>query len=136
MAICKRSFQIKTDSRIQIKDITPLLKEAIAESHIQDGIAIVFSPHTTTAIVINEYEDRLIEDLEQAVEELIPWNKSYKHNQIDNNAPSHIIGSFLGASAAVPIDDGDVSLGTWQSIFFVELDGPRNRQVRVRIIGE
>lgn len=136
MAVCKRSFQIKTGSGIQITDITPLLKEAIAESSVKDGIAIVFSPHTTTAIVINEYEDRLIEDLEQAVKELIPWDKSYKHNQIDNNAPSHIIGSFLGASAAVPIDDGDISLGTWQSIFFVELDGPRTRQVRVKIIGE
>jgi len=136
MAVCKRSFQVQTGSRIQIIDVTPLLKETITESSIKDGIAIVFSPHTTTAIVINEYEDRLIEDLEQAVRELIPWNKSYKHNQIDNNAPSHIIGSFLGASAAVPIDDGDISLGTWQSIFFVELDGPRTRQVRVKIIGE
>lgn len=136
MAVCEHSFQIKTGSKIQITNITPKLKKIVADSPVQEGIAAVFSPHTTTAIIINENENRLIQDLEESMKDLISWDKSYKHNLIDDNAPAHIVGSFLGSSVVVPVDHGDIWLGTWQSVFFVELDGPRSRQVRVKIIGE
>jgi len=136
MAVWEKGFQIRTASRIQLINITSQIGKIVAEGTVREGIATVFSPHTTTAIIINENEDRLVQDLETAIRELIPWDRPYKHNSIDDNAPSHIIGSFLGPSIGIPISGGNVSLGTWQSIFLVELDGPRNRQVKVKVVGE
>jgi secondary thiamine-phosphate synthase enzyme len=136
MAVCERSFQVKTDARIQIIDITPQIKKIVSSGPVKEGIAAIFSPHTTTGMIINENESRLVKDLEKSIREFISWDEPYLHNQIDDNAPSHIVCSFLGSSVLVPVDQTDVSLGTWQSVFLVELDGPRSRQVRVKIIGD
>jgi len=127
---------IRTKSRVEIVDITNGLKNLLKESNIKNGIMNVFSRHSTSAIVINENETGLVRDFQDALESLIPTDKNYRHNRIDNNADSHIRSFFTGVSQTIPTENGSLNLGTWQSVFFIELDGPRNRQVIVTIIGE
>ncbi|MDO8885647.1 secondary thiamine-phosphate synthase enzyme YjbQ [Candidatus Oleimmundimicrobium sp.] len=136
MKFFDKILRIQTKKPVEIVDITSQISQLVQESKINKGIAIVYSPHTTTALIINENEPGLIKDIEGAVKDIVPWGKNYAHNAIDNNAPSHIVGSFLGNSLNLIISKGNLELGTWQSIFFVELDGPRSRKVLVRIVGE
>ncbi|MCZ7397088.1 MAG: secondary thiamine-phosphate synthase enzyme YjbQ, partial [Candidatus Methanoperedens sp.] len=89
---------------------------------------------TTSSIIVNENERGLRTDILDMLKEIVPENKSYAHNSIDNNADSHLRAALLGMSETIPIEDGHLVLGTWQSIFFVELDGPRDRSVNVTII--
>ena len=106
----------------------------LKESGIADGICVISTRHTTSSIIINENERGLKNDLLDTLENLIPENKSYAHNQIDNNAHAHLRAVVLGMSEIIPIEDGHPVIGTWQRIFFVELDGPRNRSVNIKII--
>lgn len=130
-----KQFSISTSSKIELVNITPQVLKVVDEGAIEHGVAIIFSPHTTTAILINENEPRLVKDIEGAVKKLIPWNGTYGHNTIDHNAPAHIVGAFLGNSTTLIVEKGKLGLGTWQSIFLLELDGPRLRQVKVKVIG-
>ena len=106
----------------------------LKESGITDGICVISTRHTTCSIIINENERGLRTDILDMLENIVPENKSYAHNQIDNNAHSHLRAMLLGMSEIVPVEDGHLVLGTWQSIFFVELDGPRNRSVNIKIL--
>lgn len=130
------SVDIKSDRRVEIINITDKLNGSLKKSGIKNGIMNVFTKHTTSGIAINENESRLIVDLENTLESLIPTDKNYQHNAIDNNADSHIRAFFIGSSETIPIENGSLSLGTWQSVFFVELDGPRSRRVIITIVGE
>jgi len=130
------SVDIRSDRRVEIINITDKLDNALKKSRIKNGIMNVFTKHTTSGIVINENESRLIKDLENALESLIPTDKNYRHNAIDNNADSHMRAFFIGSSETIPIENGSLNLGTWQSVFFVELDGPRSRNVIITIFGE
>jgi secondary thiamine-phosphate synthase enzyme len=96
----------------------------------------VFSRHSTSGVVINENEKGLVEDFKDALESLVPQDKQYRHNRIDNNADAHIRSFIMGSSETLPVENGKLSLGTWQSVFFVELDGPRSRKVTLTFIGE
>jgi secondary thiamine-phosphate synthase enzyme len=131
----RQVFDIKTDKRIEIKDITHGIHLIVKQSHYNNGIVNVYSRHSTSGIVINENEAGLIKDFKAALEGLIPVEGNYNHNCIDNNADSHIRSFFIGSSETVPLYKGKLDLGTWQSIFFVELDGPRNRKITVTVIG-
>jgi secondary thiamine-phosphate synthase enzyme len=131
----RQVFDIKTDKRIEIKDITHGIHLIVKQSHYNNGIVNVYSRHSTSGIVINENEAGLIKDFKAALEGLIPIEGNYNHNCIDNNADSHIRSFFIGSSETVPLYKGKLDLGTWQSIFFVELDGPRNRKITVTVIG-
>ncbi|MDO5850290.1 MAG: secondary thiamine-phosphate synthase enzyme YjbQ, partial [Methanobacteriaceae archaeon] len=105
--------------------------------NIANGIVNIFSKHSTTGIVINENESGLLSDFKKSLEDLIPSSNNYKHDRIDNNASSHLHAFLLGSSQTIPIIDGKLNLGTWQSVFFVELDGPRvNRTITLTFIGE
>ena len=126
-------MNIRTTSRIQLIDITASLNEEIVEAGIETGMAMVYSPHTTTAIIINENEPGLKEDILKLLNLMVPRER-YAHDLIDNNARSHLQAIVLGNNVCMPIEDGGLALGTWQSVFFVELDGPRNRRITVRII--
>lgn len=132
----KDSVDIRTSRRVEIVKITDKLDNALKKSGIKSGIMNVFTKHTTSGVTINENESRLIKDLENALESLIPTERGYLHNAIDNNADSHIRAFFIGSSETIPIENGSLSLGTWQSVFFVELDGPRSRNVIITIVGE
>lgn len=127
-------MDIQTARRIELIDITDRVRAKIMESGKKDGICVISTRHTTCGIIINENERGLRADILDMLEALIPANKSYAHNQIDNNADSHLRAILLGASEVIPVEDGHPVLGTWQSIFFVELDGPRTRTVNVKII--
>jgi secondary thiamine-phosphate synthase enzyme len=131
----RQVFDIKTDKRIEIKDITHEIQLIVKQSHYNNGIVNVYSRHSTSGIVINENEAGLIKDFKAALEGLIPVEGNYNHNCIDNNADSHIRSFFIGSSETVPLYKGKLDLGTWQSIFFVDVDGPRNRKITVTIIG-
>lgn len=121
-----KSLSVDTDRKTQIIDITTAVAEAIpAEA---SGPVTVFSKHTTAAIAINEAESRLMDDFETALEDLVR-SSDWGHDEIDDNADSHVRSLLLGPSETIPVDKGDLQLGTWQSILFVELDGPRSRSI-------
>jgi len=127
-------FEVRTGSRVEIVDITSKVKEVVRESGIADGIALIYTKHTTTAIIVNEGESRLIEDILSMIKSIIPTGAGYMHDQIDNNADAHLRAILFGNSVVIPIDKGRLDLGTWQSILFIELDGPRTRKVIVKLI--
>ena len=126
-----KELSFQTSNKRQLLNITSEIQKAVAESKVQDGICLVFAPHATAAIILNEDEDGLKSDIENLVETWIPEG-NWKHNQIDDNATAHLASSFIGQSKTIPIVDGKLKLGPWQEIFLLELDGPRpNRKVVV-----
>ncbi len=127
-------IEIQTSSRAELIDITDRVRAMVGQSGIENGICVISTRHTTSGIIINENERGLRKDILEMLEALVPEDKSYAHNQIDNNAHSHLRAVLLGMSETIPIEDGHLVLGTWQSIFFVELDGPRTRNINVKII--
>ena len=136
MVIFKDKIYLNTSKRVEILDITLEVEKIINESKIAIGIVNIFSKHSTSGIVVNENEQGLLQDFEKILIDIVPQNNSYKHDIIDNNADSHLRSLFLGSSEVIPYVDRKLSLGTWQSIFFIELDGSRKRTVEVTVIGE
>ncbi len=136
MDIINDEFNVKSGKRVEIIDITSNLNDLLKKQGINQGLVNVFARHSTAGIVINENESRLIKDFQNTLEALIPENNNYGHDLIDNNADSHIRAFFIGNSQTIPIKMGLLDLGTWQKVFFVELDGPRTRSFAVTIIGK
>ena len=134
MTIKSYSLKIDTSKNFEIIDITSKINELI---DVEDGIISIFSRHSTSAIVVNENESGLLRDLEFTIDNLITDKYSYDHDRIDNNARSHLKSFLLSSSECLPIKNGRLDLGTWQSVFFIELDGPRHgRTISLTIIGE
>lgn len=129
MVVINKSIKIDTSSNFQIMDITcdiiAIFNEINKENKFNEGIVNVFTKHSTSAIRVNENEKGLLNDFEKVLKGFVMENDNYRHDFIDNNAASHIRAFILGSSETIPIVDGRLGLGTWQSIFFVELDGPR-----------
>jgi secondary thiamine-phosphate synthase enzyme len=136
MQILTEVLELKTTDRIEIMDITRNINAALAESGIRKGLVNIYSKHSTTAIFINENESGLLKDYLNLIEGLIPSNQNYRHDRIDNNADSHLRSFILGNNETIPFLNSSMSLGTWQSVFFLEMDGSRNRQVTITIMGE
>ena len=144
MKIINHLFHLKTGHGIKIYNITPQIEERTSRSQITNGQAIVFSRHTTTAIAINENEERLFADLVDYLEKLAPPNAPYLHNDLHlrdvppdepENAHSHLMAITLSTSEVIPIAEGKLALGKWQSVLLLELDGPREREVFVQLSG-
>lgn len=134
MTVKTHSIKIDTNRKFEIIDITSKINELI---DIEEGIVSIFSKHSTSAIVVNENESGLLDDLEFTLDNLITDKHSYSHDRIDNNAKSHLKSFLLSSSECLPIRNGHLDLGTWQSVFFIELDGPRHsRTISLTIIGE
>ncbi|NPV91393.1 MAG: YjbQ family protein [Firmicutes bacterium] len=130
-----RRLELKTQKRTQFIDITSKVAEAVRSSGVQDGFCYVFVPHTTAALTINEHADPSVaRDLELALERLAPWNGRYEHRE--GNSAAHIKASLLGSSQWVCVENSRLQLGTWQGIFFCEFDGPRQRQVWIRLVNQ
>ncbi|MBA7520319.1 hypothetical protein ES705_12412 [subsurface metagenome] len=129
-------IEIGTRESTELIDITGKVKEIvkIKSGGVESGICVVFTKHTTSGIIINENEAGLKRDFLAILNELIPKGKGYLHDRIDNNAHSHLRSVLLGSSITIPIEKGELALGTWQSIFFVECDGPRRREIYVKVI--
>ncbi|KAG2487850.1 hypothetical protein HYH03_013567 [Edaphochlamys debaryana] len=145
----------RTAPGISLVDITPQLRELVAQSGLAEGTVHVLSRHTTTALAINESEERLLDDVRQFLSKLAPASDPYLHNDLHlrpapedwpggwaawaaqepRNAHSHLLSMLLGNTLAVPVTGGRLALGTWQSVLLVELDGPRPRTVGVQLAG-
>lgn len=123
-------IEVKTRQREEVIDITDDVEKLLEG----EGIALIFTPHTTASIILNEAESRLLEDLISALERIVPRNSNYRHNEIDDNADAHIKASILGNSVILPFKNGKLQLGTWQRVLFVEFDGPRTRRVYVKLL--
>ncbi|MCF8091320.1 MAG: secondary thiamine-phosphate synthase enzyme YjbQ [Desulfotignum sp.] len=128
-------ISVKTASRTQMKDITDQVRQAVTSSGIQNGLVHVFSLHTTGAVTINENADPAVPvDILNTINKIVPWDDRYKH--MEGNSAAHIKVSLFGPSEMVALENGSLVLGTWQSIFFCEFDGPRNRKVTVTILAD
>ncbi|HTX61500.1 MAG TPA: secondary thiamine-phosphate synthase enzyme YjbQ [Methanobacterium sp.] len=136
MQILTEIMELKTSDRIQIVDITRNVDAAIAESGLKKGLVNIYSRHSTSALFINENESGLLEDYLNLIEKLVPTGDNYQHDRIDNNADSHLRSFIIGNNETVPFENGSMNLGTWQSVFFLDMDGPRNRKITITIMGE
>jgi secondary thiamine-phosphate synthase enzyme len=126
-------FFVKTTRKAQVIDITRTVREIVERSALPEGVCCVFVPHATAAIAINESADPNVgEDLLDALAKLIPEG-IWRHDRIDDNAAAHIKAAIVGPSETVPVTNGRLLLGTWQSLMLVEFDGPRERRVIVQI---
>ena len=130
-----KNINIKTKARTEFVNITSEIQQVIDEADIKNGICCLYVPHTTAGITINEGADpSVVSDIQRTLSKLIPNNLNYSH--MEGNSDAHIKSTVVGASKTVIIDDGKLLLGTWQSIFFCEFDGPRHRRVLVKLIND
>lgn len=145
MKISSSTIELETGEGISLHDLMPSLKDAVEQSGIADGFVTVTSQHTTTAITINENEERLLLDVKSFLTRLIPPQDRYLHNDIalrdcpedePENAHSHLAAMLLGSSELITLARGELVLGQYQSVMLCELDGPRRRKVNVRVYGE
>ncbi|WP_197722159.1 secondary thiamine-phosphate synthase enzyme YjbQ [Sulfuriflexus mobilis] len=145
MKISPSFIELETGNGIALHDLMPGIREAVAKSGITNGFVTVTSQHTTTAIAINEFEERLLEDVKTFLTRLIPPGDRYLHNDIDmrdcpedepENAHSHLAAMLLGSSEVIGLSAGELVLGQYQSVMLYELDGPRQRKVNVQVVGE
>ncbi len=126
-------FELATQAHESMSDITAQVRRAIADSGVREGICTVYCPHTTAGITINENADPdVVHDLLGAMAKLVPWEAGYRH--AEGNSAAHVKSTLVGASASVLVDDGQPVLGTWQSVFFCEFDGPRQRKFLVKTL--
>lgn len=145
MKTLHQTLRIATGEGIAVHDVTPEILGLLARSGVREGLVTVTSRHTTTAVTINESETRLLEDMRRFFVRLVPPEGPWLHNDIHlrecppdepENAHSHLLAMLLGSSEVIPVADGALDLGRWQSVLLVELDGPRERQLSVRVWGE
>ena len=128
-------LQINTAKHTQMTDITGMVRKAVEESGVRDGICTVFVPHTTAAVTINENADPDVpRDFMAELGKLVPWEDGYRHGE--GNSAAHLKASMIGFSQQIIVEDGRLVLGTWQGIWFCEYDGPRSRSVYVKVTGE
>jgi secondary thiamine-phosphate synthase enzyme len=124
---------ITTRISTELVDITDKVRNIVSQAKISDGICHIFLPHTTAAIAINENQDPTVaRDIVKAMDRLIPWDTIFEH--AEGNSAAHIKSSILGNSKALPVENGLIKLGQWQGIFLVEFDGPRQRDVFVKVV--
>ncbi|PIU47046.1 hypothetical protein COS93_00915 [bacterium (Candidatus Gribaldobacteria) CG07_land_8_20_14_0_80_33_18] len=126
-------INISTKEKYQLIDITDKVEKIVKESEVKDGLVLVFVPHSTAGIILTENEPGLKEDWLKFLKKLVS-GFNFQHNRIDNNADSHILSGFVGQERVLFVKGGQIIRGTWQQIFLLELDGPRNRKIIVKII--
>ena len=141
-----RLIRIRTEESLQFVDLTDQVKQLVAESGITDGIVNVQTRHTTAAILVNEHEPLLLDDMKRLLERLVPEKDDYQHDNFEirtanltpderRNGYSHCRALFLHASECLNLFEGALQLGVWQRIFLLELDGPRDREISIMILG-
>lgn len=128
-------FSINTRSSTEMVNITTQVQNELGKAEIKNGICTVFVPHTTAGITINEGADPdVADDMIMEINKIVPLQDGYKH--AEGNSAAHLKTSFFGSSVQIPVENGRLSLGTWQAIFICEFDGPRNRRVVVQVLGK
>jgi secondary thiamine-phosphate synthase enzyme len=134
-AAFRHALQLETNSRVDFKDITERLHKLVEESGIENGSCVVFTPHTTAAILINENDDSALRtDFDDFLNRLAPRNADYHHN--DGNCDAHLKAAVIGCSKTLLVENRRLVLGRWQGVYFCEFDGPRRRELRVKIVAD
>ena len=130
-----KRIDVQTHSRSEMIDICDRVAQAVRESGVSDGIVMVYVPHTTAGVTINENADPdVVHDMLAGLEAAVPWRQDfYEHSE--GNSAAHIKSSLVGCSAMAPIQQGRLAFGTWQAIYFCEFDGPRSRQATITVMG-
>ncbi len=124
---------IKTHAQTEMIDVTDQVQRLLADQGVRSGLCMLYVPHTTAAVTINESADPSVrEDILMVLNQMVPWKAPYRH--LEGNSPAHVKASLIGASQLVRIDNGRLALGTWQGIFFCEFDGPRTRKMEITLI--
>jgi secondary thiamine-phosphate synthase enzyme len=130
-----QTFEVRTSAQTELIPITRSVQEAVNKIGVKDGICVIFIPHTTAAVTINENADpSVIQDILMELNKIVPFKDQYHH--LEGNSPAHIKASLVGSSEIVFVQSGRLVLGTWQGIFFCEFDGPRTRKVHVNVISD
>ena len=125
--------ELATSERVELLDVTDVVAEAVP-ADLEAGVCHVFVPHTTAGVIVNEPESGLLADVERLLGRLVPPEEAYEHDRIDDNAAAHLRSMLLGESVTLPVSAGELALGTWQAVLFVEGDGPRTRRLRVTTV--
>jgi secondary thiamine-phosphate synthase enzyme len=139
--VASTTIKFDTEDRIELFNLTQQMRDFVGASGVQVGQLTIASMHTTCAIFVNEWQDALLFDIETELENLISRGAYYRHNDPEwsdcdrNNADSHLRTLMLGTHVTLPVDDGDLVLGVWQSVMMAELDGPRERIIRLQVMG-
>lgn len=134
MRIVTQNLKLSTKGEIDFADISHMVQDVVAKSGIKNGIAHVFAPHATGVLVLTEYEPSLVEDIRNMLEQLVPKRGDYAH---PSNAHAHLRSMLFSPDKTLPVIDGQLALGTWQSLVFVETDVyPRQRTIIVQVLGE
>jgi secondary thiamine-phosphate synthase enzyme len=136
MKVHTKYLSFNTRNRIEFVRITDEIEKAIEESKVKEGLVLINPMHITSAVIVNDNEQGLIEDFKRTLERLVPYKKEYAHNTGEDNAASHIWRQLIGHQVVMPITNGKLDLGTWEQIFYCEFDGQRNKRVLIKIIGE
>jgi len=128
-----KAIQVDTHLRVEFKDITTLIEKFIGETGVLQGTCFVFVPHTTAAVLINENDDPALQkDLDNFLKQLAPHDRDYHHN--DGNCDAHLKAAVIGNSKALMVENGRLVLGRWQGVFLCEFDGPRRRELRLKVV--
>ena len=139
MLVRTETISLQTEGFCHLIDITPVTQDKVRESGMTQGMAVVFVPGSTGAVLTMEFEDGLVQDFERLMEQLAPQDSTYEHDRRwgDGNGFSHLRAALMGASAVVPVVNGRLALGTWQQLLFVDFDNrKRQRTIIVQLLGE
>jgi secondary thiamine-phosphate synthase enzyme len=128
-----QAFEVRTAGKIDFIDVTPQVREMLRQGKCGSGILLVYTPHTTAAVTINENADPAVpHDIGEFLRRLVPAQEYFRHGE--GNSPAHVMSSLVGASETLVVSDGDLVLGSWQGIFLCEFDGPRQRRVLLKFV--
>jgi secondary thiamine-phosphate synthase enzyme len=136
MKVFFEDIHMSTRNRTELVDITRNVEDITRKSGITDGLCIIHTVHSTTAVIVNEHEAGLTKDIVKKVQQDFPKGAGWLHDRVDDNADAHLASSFIGPTRMFPVKNGRLMRGTWQSIFLLELDGPRTRRIIVEVMGE
>lgn len=129
------TIQVQTGSRSEFKDVTPAIQKLVEDSGVASGVCHLYTPHTSAAVLVQENDDQSLQkDLAEFLRALAPQDKDYNHN--DGNCDAHLKASLIGCSQTLLIENGRLLLGRWQGVFFCEFDGPRRRDLHVKIVAD
>ncbi len=128
-----KKIKVKTTTRIEMVDVTHEVQQAVSESGVKDGLCVCYVPHTTAGVTINEHADPAVaEDILDALSEHFPHRRRWRHTE--GNADAHVKSSLIAPSITIPVENGKLTLGTWQGVFFCDFDGPRNRNLYIQVV--
>jgi len=126
-------LSVTTHAHTEMIDVTRTVQQQVTDSGMDNGLCMVFVPHTTAAVTINESADPAVpQDILMVLNQIVPWKAAYRH--MEGNSPAHVKSTLVGASQLVVVENGQMVLGTWQGIFFCEFDGPRSRKLQIKFI--